>query len=377
MADVVYSARCADYQRESVAAAVDRLWAQVFPDGDPFQPGQTVLLKPNLLMPTRPERAVTTHPLLVEVVARKLKGRGLDVAIGDSPGAGIFKLEQLWEITGMTAAAQAAGARLVALETAGSTMYPVKNPQVREILITDAIKQYDHIVNLPKLKTHALTLLTGAVKNLFGLVPGAYKAEVHRQSPKSRDMMLAVCALREVVTPTLTVMDAVVGMEGNGPNNGTPAALGHLLAGRLPEAVDVAMARLVGVAPARLAYLTHLYADAGAAVTVGGDGLPSPLPPFALPGTYRLDRLPAPLLKLASRLVTLQPDFTARCRACGVCVKACPAHALRLDGQRVVIERKKCFSCFCCQELCPHQAIDFRRSLLGRVFFRDFRGQHG
>ncbi|HNW94297.1 MAG TPA: DUF362 domain-containing protein, partial [bacterium] len=243
--------------------------------------------------------------------------------------------------------------------------------QVRDLLISDVIRQYDHIVNLPKFKTHSLTILTGAVKNLFGLVPGAFKAEVHRRAPKARDMMLAVAALREHIRPTLTIMDAVLGMEGDGPNHGTPAPIGYLLAGTMPEAVDLVMARMAGVDPHLLAFIP----DPELAVTVTGDALPELPLRFALPRTQRTQVLPAWLLKLASQLITIQPQFTARCRACGVCVTACPAHALELAGDTVAIDRKKCFACFCCQELCPHQAIDFTRSLFGHVFFRDYRSE--
>ncbi len=353
-----------------MAAAVERLLAQVFPDGEPFRPGQTVLLKPNLLAPQHPDRAVTTHPLLVETVAKLCAARGLRVSIGDSPGAGIVKLEQLWEITGMTAAARNSGATLVALETLGGTLQP--HAQVRDILISNAVAQFDHIINLPKLKTHSLTLMTGAVKNLFGLIPGAFKAEVHRRAPNSTMMMRAIRALPELVRPTLTVMDAVVGMEGNGPLNGQPRHLGVLLAGTSPCAVDAVAARMAGFPVAQLDYLDGL-PEHGAHVACGGDAIVALAPPFVMPRTFRLNALPAPLLSLASRLATIRPEFTARCRACGICVKACPAEALTLHNGRLQFDRHRCFSCFCCQELCPHDAVDFRRSLLGRFFFRDNR----
>lgn len=366
----VFAARCAAYEPAALTAAVERLLAQVFPDGGPLRAGQTVLLKPNLLAPQVPDRAVTTHPLLVETMARACRARGLRVSIGDSPGAGIVKLEQLWEATGMTAAARNSGATLVALETLGGTLQP--HAQVRDILISNAVAQYDHIINLPKLKTHALTLMTGAVKNLFGLVPGAFKAEVHRRAPNSATMMRAIRALPELVRPVLTVMDAVVGMEGNGPLGGQPRHLGVLLAGTSPFAVDAVAARLAGFPLASLDYLDGL-PDHGAHLACGGDVVPPLDPPFAMPRTFRLNALPAPLLSLASRLVTIRPEFTARCRACGICVKACPAEALALRDGRLQFDRRRCFSCFCCQELCPHDAIGFRRSLLGRFFFRDNR----
>jgi len=365
---------CSEYDREKMITALDRVWDDIIGDRDFIGKGTKVLLKPNLLTATEPARAVTTHPLLVEVVVEKCKGLGAEVAVGDSPGVGIHNLEELWEITGMAGVAERTGAKLVNVDAAGSTSYPVDNSVISELQISDVIKQYDIIINLPKLKTHTLTLMTGAKKNLFGLVPGGVKADVHRRAPKGKLMANALLALEQVISSSLTIMDAIEGHEGNGPLNGTPVKLGYLLASRFNLAVDITAARLVGIQPARVPMIALACADTPLEPEVCGDGLPAQPLPFKTPGTYALDMLPAFLLKMVSQWATLTPVFSKTgCQRCGVCVKACPVDALKLSKQGVDIDKKKCISCFCCQELCTYGAVELKASWLGSLFFNDTR----
>jgi len=375
--------RCPSYEAKQVEAAVEQAVAAL--GGMPafVRPGQRVLLKVNLLTRRPPEAAVTTHPALVRAVVREVQKAGGHPVIYDSPGGPFTRksLEAIYKATGMAEVAAEMGAEL----NWDLSSVEVPNPPgmlFQGLRLSRAVVGADVVINLPKLKTHGLTRYTGAVKNLFGCIPGLTKAEYHLRLPELPLFSRFLVELAQLVRPALTVMDAVVGMEGEGPSAGRPRRLGLILASPSPFALDRVALALIGL-KAEEVETTKIAAEHElappleeidvlgedlAAVAVHGFTVPPP------DGTsFRLfgRRLSPNSLKVVARWLKPRPFFdAAKCRRCGVCLRNCPAQALTLAGRRPDVDLTRCIRCFCCQELCPEQAVSIYRPALTRWFFR-------
>jgi uncharacterized protein (DUF362 family)/NAD-dependent dihydropyrimidine dehydrogenase PreA subunit len=326
------------------------------------RPGERVLLKPNLLSANPPEAAVTTHPEVLRAVILLVKAAGGIPLVGDSPGIG--GISRVARETGTLQVVEEMGALLVpfdeAVEVAGSGTF-------RRIGLARPYLEADRVINLPKLKTHEMMTMTCAVKNLFGAVVGPAKAAWHLKAGADRDLfarvLVEICQLRP---PDLTIVDAVVAMEGNGPGSGDPRFVGALLAGSDAVAVDVVAADLLRIPPL-LRYVERAAAAMGlpgadrSAIAVAG-----PSPADLAVDHFRLARitdvqfgLPPWLKKMLRHQLTARPlQNRNRCVLCGICVAACPPGAMAIDGNRLVIDYDACIRCFCCRELCPHDALD-------------------
>lgn len=364
---------CPDYDpvrvREALLRAITLAGA-----GDLLSPGRgSVYLKPNIVMAGPPSRAVTTHPEVVGQLAALFAGGGYEVLAGDCPGfhTDAPSLRRLYRQCGYTEAVERAGGRMC--DDAGGARADLPGGvAIREILMASAMTSADRLVNVAKLKTHSLMGMTAAVKNLFGVVPGAHKAELHARFPRPDDFAEALLDLCERAGAALHIVDAVVGMEGPGPTAGVPRRAGALLAGRNPYAVDVAAARIMGMKPETLPLVRRsaargwLSADFSDIELVG-----DPIRRFVADPPFRSATLREHvLLSVFGRMVpgplrrALQTHPVIRtedCAGCGDCSRACPARAIGMNARRPVIDYNRCIRCFCCQELCTRRAVDLRR----------------
>jgi uncharacterized protein (DUF362 family)/ferredoxin len=327
--------------------------------------GRRVLLKPNCLAGEPPERGVTTHPSLVAALVRALRRRGAAVVTGDNPGArGYGTGRRCFELSGLLAAADGSFGDI----GAATAVVALRSRIAQEVVVSRAVLEADYVVSVPKLKTHCLTLLTGAVKNMYGVLAGAEKARLHweaRTPERFAELLADVYAVRR---PDLAVMDAVVAMEGDGPSHGRLRDVGLVLASDDPVALDATAARIAGVAPERVAHL-RLAAARGlgriAAGEIRVDGPLATVPGFRLPSTFR-----AGVLGALSNLVVFNLLHRSRlrvnvrkCRRCGECERACPSGAMgRRDGA-FAIDTGRCHLCFCCSELCPAGAVEVQGAL--------------
>jgi len=353
--------RCADYDRERTFAAV-RSAVDLFGGMRAFvKPGERVLIKPNLLKARPPEAAVTTHPEVVRAVIRLVQEAGASAVVGDSPGMG--DLKKVAEKAGILSVVNEEGAELADMDEA----VQVKNSgRFQRFEIARHAYEADAIINLPKFKTHGMTTLTGAVKNLFGCVPGKRKVQWHFNTGVNHQLFMTMLVeLSAVLAPRLTIMDTIVGMEGNGPGSGTPRPIGVIIAGRDPVAVDAVSARLVGVVPESLPILRAARA-AGIGETrldrieVIGDPLASAaVSHFLLPPHAHLEwRLPEWARKSLKNAFTTKPLINPdQCIRCGICQGHCPQGAIESKGEKLEIRYRDCIRCFCCQEFCPQGAI--------------------
>ncbi|MFH2002330.1 MAG: DUF362 domain-containing protein [Planctomycetota bacterium] len=364
---------CYSYENRAIDAALDGieealgLWNGVLP-----QTGK-VLIKPNLIAAKRPEKAVTTHPALLLNVARRLKERGYEVFVGDSPGGAIKGLGRYWQKTGIQEAAEAAGARLVNFESSGSQSVEHRG---RRYSIADPIMEFSFILNMPKLKTHSFTGLTGAVKNMFGSVPGLTKAGMHQESPRPHEFGERLLDIYEIAAPSFHIADAVMALDTKGPTSGRARPMNCIMASADGVALDTLFAHLARCP--NKGYLTGAEAqrrgypgvEMEAIEVVGHD--PEKLMPedFKVPNIAIYRFIPGFFGKLSKALIQAWPVSLDHCTGCGFCAESCPVHCIEIKSKRAIMDRRKCILCLCCHELCPEEAVDLKQSFLARRIFR-------
>ncbi|MBM7555435.1 DUF362 domain-containing protein [Halanaerobacter jeridensis] len=369
---------CKDYNIELIK---EKISAALKPLGgiESFvQENQTVLLKPNLLMAKKPEAGITTHPAVVQAIAELVGELGAEVIIADSPGGPFNKtvMKRVYQKTGMSQVAQVTTANLnwnFASQTKDSSDAKILN----KLTVGQFIAEADVIINLPKFKTHGLTKMTGGVKNMFGAVPGLLKAEYHMKMPQIDNFSDALLDVALATKTSLTIVDGITAMEGEGPSSGDKFQLNRLVIGVNPLAVDVAMADIVGIKPQAVATIA---AAERRGLTHNIDqieylGIETKLTEFKTPtidsSAQLLDRrMPSFLARWIRKLVKPKPVFNdQRCIQCGACITGCPPQVISKTEEGVEADLEGCIRCFCCQELCPEDAVDIHRPLLGKLLF--------
>ena len=372
---------CETYAPETVRAA---LLEALAPLGglDWVRPGMRVGIKLNLCAARKPEAAATTHPVMAAELTRLLRERGAHPVLGDSPGEPFTApvLNRIYAVTGMTAA-EAAGGELNRDFSHREVSFPGA-ATVKNFAFACWLEKCDAVENFCKLKSHGLMGMTGAVKNLYGAVPGTVKSEYHFRYPDPLAFANMLVDLNEYVKPVLCLCDAVEIMEGNGPTQGTPRHMGVLLAGTDPYELDRLGAYLLGVREEEIPYLT----------AAKKRGLLSPGNPpeeAAAAETFRIrdfvrsgaasswfvtgpedSLLRKTMKKGLAAAMRSRPQLYGGCTGCGHCARLCPAGAITVKNKKAVIDRKKCVRCFCCQEFCPSGAMRVRRSPIARLLSR-------
>lgn len=377
----VYVGRCASYEEGQVLAAVRQAIDALGGIARFVQPGQRVLLKPNLLLLKPPETAIDTHPAVVRALAMLVREAGAQAIIADSPGGGAgfnpAGLRNLYRISGMRAVAEATGAELN-MDCEALQVPCTDGGLVKMLDVIRPATAVDAIINLPKLKTHGLLRFTGAVKNLFGLVPGRIKLSYHtklQDAGRFSEMLLDIALWAR---PVLTIMDAIVAMEGEGPAAGRPRDLGLILAGEDVTAVDLLALNIIGMDPQtvptlRAAQQRGLTSGQLADLEVLGASLPEVrVPDFDAPQTGSADVLLTPpgIKRWLEQRAVASPRAGARCTGCGVCAQNCPVQAISIQNRRARMDLSRCIRCYCCHELCPQHAIELHRSPLFRFLAR-------
>ncbi len=365
----VYITSCGSYEQAEVDGAVNAVFQGLGGVERFVRPGERVLLKPNLLMPKQPAAATTTHPEIVAAVARAVRKAGGTAVIADSPGGPYNRavLRALYKVCGMDKAAQDSGAELNYDAAVREAAYP-EGVTAKSFSVIEPFFTCDKVINLAKIKTHGMTYYTGGVKNLFGLIGGLSKAEYHMRYKNKEDFCSALVDLCTFAKPAFTILDGVVGMEGNGPSNGTPRALGVLVAGENPHLCDLAAVAVIGAKPDDVWTLRHAIARGLCPPELEGCVRGEPVERFAVddfrfPDTKSVtfdDSLPKSIRRLANRFLLPFPRFDGeRCVRCMRCASVCPAGAILKAGEQPLprLNKQKCIQCYCCQELCPHDAI--------------------
>ena len=370
-------AKCRRYEPDLVKSAVRE---SLTPFGSLrafMKNGDKVLIKVNLLRSVPPERAVTTHPEVVKAVVKEVQATGAVPLIGDSPGGRNTEASYaaLLKKTGMQRVADETGCETAFFDGETVGFSAERGRTFRKFTVPRAVLDADLVIGLPKLKTHQLTLMTGAVKLQYGYLPGLTKAEYHLHAGRSVDRFAELLLdLYLTLPPELYIMDAVVGMEGNGPSHGEPKNIGLIMASTSATALDYVAARVIGFDPmiiptVKLACVRGVGpCDINEISIHGGTIEEMIVNEFAKPGSMFAMRIPACLLDVASRFLGARPMIDSDiCTLCGTCATHCPSHAiLHAKGTRPRIRYSMCIRCFCCQELCPAGAVSVWRPQLRR-----------
>lgn len=344
---------------ESVRPAVDRAF-EIFPLD---LRGKKVLIKPNVLRASKPQEGIATHPAVLRAVVEKVETlEPASIVVGDNPGIfGYGANEECFKTTGLMEAAKGYYQNI----GNDSEKIDFNVEWMPEVSLSRAVVEADLIISLPKFKTHGLTVITGAIKNSYGLLPGAQKAKLHKASgcaERFHDLIVDVFRLR---IPDLFIVDAVVGMEGNGPACPDLRNIGLILASDNGVAMDAVMATMMGCEPGRLRFLQKAK-EAGLGDydlhTVEILGELRKLPDFKLPplGGEAILRNEAMQTFLQSRTILRPQADPERCTECGTCIDQCPVSALSINGHIPQVDADTCITCFCCQEICPEKAMTLR-----------------
>jgi uncharacterized protein (DUF362 family)/NAD-dependent dihydropyrimidine dehydrogenase PreA subunit len=339
--------------------------------------GTKVFVKINHLSPPSPaERGIVTHPAFTRAILELLKETGADITVGDDVEA---EEADGFAISGYREMCRWLGVKLVNLREAGFVARKCDGERLKEVFISRLVLDSDIVINLPKLKTHSLTVYTGAIKNMYGVIPAGLRRRLHGEYLRPDDFCRMLVDIFAVVKPHLTIMDGIVAMEGEGPGSGHLRNLGLLLASRDAVALDAVAGRIIGLNPGDV-MTTRFAADRGLGIAnlsqiqLAGESIESAaVADFKLPAAVSrtvMDRVPRALGKFAVSQVSPRPNVRNKsCTACGECVKACPTGAATIPGKVAEINRALCVRCMCCHEVCRFNAIVPRRPFFGSMIY--------
>lgn len=364
MKHIVSIERVQHYDMDAMLHAVRAIYRSA--DG-PTVKGRSVLLKPNIVSDSAPEKAITTHPDFFKAVALFFKEEGVEkIYAGDSPGVHTKKFT-----------AETCGIRAVCRDLDIEWVDFMENPVTRNgFKYAGIIEKVDLIVSLPKCKTHELAYYTGAIKNLFGLMPGFSKGLMHVKHPDRKDFSAAILDFYQGIKADFAFMDAIVAMEGPGPGNGSPYQLGLILGSRNCISLDVIASQIIGYGHGSVPMLAEaekrqLPGSSMADIILSGGDLKDfkvkdyeLIPPEKKNRFLALISMITPSRKFQRKLEK-RPVFKHKnCILCGQCVLICQAKALKIVNNKIVINDDKCIRCYCCHEVCPANAITIKRKIL-------------
>ncbi|MBW4861534.1 MAG: DUF362 domain-containing protein [Paeniclostridium sp.] len=372
--------KCDDYNYENIKASIEKNLNDIGGIEKYIKPNSKVLIKPNLLMKKSPKEATTTHPTVVKVVCEILLRLNCEVIIADSPGGPytVSSLKGIYKSTGMKDIVDEIGINLN-YDISEVKVESTSAKALRFMDIITPIIKADYIINICKLKTHGMATFTGGVKNLYGSIAGLKKAEIHYRFPNEEifceDVLLDICSY---VNPNLTIMDGVVGMEGEGPSAGIPRHIGVTIASASPYALDAIACKIINLDINKVPTIRgsikrdYIKKDLSDVVLVGDDINKFIIKDFKIPKTSKDFRLlassmPKFIHEPLTKLLTPKPIISYKdCVKCKKCIEICPAQVISLN-KKIEIDLNKCIRCFCCHELCPKQAIDIKRSIIFRL----------
>ncbi|MGM0568231.1 MAG: DUF362 domain-containing protein [Elusimicrobiota bacterium] len=339
--------------------------------------GKRILLKPNMLQAHLPDENVTTHPLLLRAAAETVMDFGGICAIGDSPsGWGRENVLNAAEKTGIMGICRDLDIKFEVFDGSKTTPVKIKKSAVyNKMHLPENYLSYDTVINVPKLKTHSLTIFTLGVKNMLGVIPGLSKSAFHKDCPHPERFALAIADLYSLVKPDFTILDAVEAMEGDGPVTGDTVKLNRIFCSSSTNSLDAVVEKMCGVDPFRVPITREVYKRGMGEIKdveiirhyAEND---SRFRSFKVPLASRLGKMiPAFALTLLSPLLDRYPKVENHsCIGCKKCAEVCPADAVRFHKNLPVFKLEKCIRCFCCAERCPQKAIMERKKILARFF---------
>ncbi len=372
--------KCNEYDADKITSILEKQFSDSNITRELIE-GKSVVIKPNLVMNKPPEFAATTHPAVVTAAARILKKLGAkNITVAESSGGPYTEqvIKSHYKVCGISEVAEKEGLHLNT-DTSSGTMTFSAGKKCKSFNIIKPIIEADVIVNICKLKTHSLTKMSAATKNLFGTVPGVEKFEMHARFPNQPDFVEMICDLCEMLwreKTMISICDGIIGMEGNGPTGGTPKEYGVLLTSLSPFCLDevcesilcfdntvpmLQSARARGLCPAETKDINVIGDDIAGSQTLD----------VVLPDTQKfnvLRSLPTLFGGKAAKFFEPKPAINKKtCIGCGVCARSCPQHTIEIKNKKASIKYKDCIRCYCCQELCPINSVDIKQNFIIKI----------
>lgn len=342
-----------------------------------------IILKPNLLAKHIPEHAVTTHPEILRGAIKACLSRGAkreNILVLDSAG-GIYnpgQMKSLYQVCGLTKVCNEEGVALYTL--CQSTTIDIDGQVAKQFDIINPVLQADYIINLPKMKTHVMTGMSAACKNMFGIIPGLKKSEWHMRFPDKERFGHMIVDLLEAIPPNIAIVDGILAMEGDGPAGGNPRNVGIVMASENMFQLDLAIASMMNLNAMRVPYLKaansrNLCSESfDKKDIVGDETLLEPISNWKLPESYTgknnantdfaafVPSFIRPIVKKIEHTIAPHPVIDKkRCIGCGKCKEICSKDAIIIKDKKAKIIRKQCIHCFCCHEVCPVKAIEVKK----------------
>jgi uncharacterized protein (DUF362 family)/NAD-dependent dihydropyrimidine dehydrogenase PreA subunit len=371
---------CESYDEEKVYTAVNRGLDLIGGIKTLVKTGEKIVLKPNVLIGSAPERCVCTHPAVLKAVGKIMQEAGAAVSCGDSPAVGSTMMSM--RMSGLKQVADDLGMPIEDFSK-GIAVSNINGLLIKRFVIAEPVWAADGLVSLPKLKAHGLTRFTGAVKNQLGCMPGLIKNQQHARLADPFNFGTMLVDLNTVIKPRLSIMDAVMAMEGNGPQSGKPRKLGLIIISTDPVAVDAVACKIVNLNPEFVPTMepgekaglgTYHFEN----MEIVGENLEGFI-------CKDFDIVRKPVEHAASGMIKTfmknrispRPFIDKKtCISCGTCVRHCPVNPKAVDWVKGDHTRApkynydRCIRCFCCQEMCEAGAISIKETLLGRIFYR-------
>jgi uncharacterized protein (DUF362 family)/Pyruvate/2-oxoacid:ferredoxin oxidoreductase delta subunit len=375
----VYLEECNAYNENLIKTALISIFNKLGGIENIIYKDMRVALKPNLLMPKAPDTAANTHPLIVKAIADLIINQGAKPFIIDSPGGPYTELwlDKVYKTSGMTDITHKSFINLN--YDLRSEQKVIDNPLIMEkVQVLKPLLEADYIINIPKLKTHGMMVITGAVKNMFGAVPGEKKIDYHMNFPNYSDFSKALIDTFNAVKPDLNIVDAVYAMDGAGPSGGEPYNLGLIAASTSGYELEYMSAKLVNIESEKVPVLKTIIDN-----KLLSDEKIQELDSDENYLKYRAENFKIPMKDNQKAVEFFKPGFVgiitriirpdprinrSKCTNCNTCVRVCPAKTISKSKNTPDINLKNCIRCFCCQELCPESAIKIKKSPIFNFF---------
>ncbi|TYP46580.1 DUF362 domain-containing protein [Thermosediminibacter litoriperuensis] len=365
--------RCDEYDRTLIESGLEKAIDAIDADLSGYR---KILLKPNLVMRKRPEDAATTHPEVVGAMVNLLKKKGIFPLVAESPGGPYTRkrLEAVYETTGIKDVCVQTGTGLNTDISCSEISFDAGSA-LKKISVISPFHECDGVISMAKFKTHGMAVFTGAVKNLFGLIPGGQKIELHFRFQETFRFMDMLLDLYLAASPVLSVIDGIWAMEGDGPTAGSPRKLGIIIVSQDGIAADYVAAKIIGLKIEEFPLIKRalergLFREENVEVNVLEGKLEDVMvSDFKIPRrkdiTFLKRYLPGRIEKYVRDILTPKPVFvTQKCLGCGECYATCPAKAIAIKNKKAVVDLKRCIRCYCCHELCPEKAVRIKRNII-------------
>jgi len=362
--------KCDEYDDKvfsAVSKALDLIDAKEI-----FKPGMKVLIKPNILASTEPSKAVTTHPTVIDAICRYLIDMKIKIKlfIGESSGSAAANgTAQAFKVCGIEAVAKKYNIEFINFDKDEHIIKENKKAvEMKNIVMSKRLSEMDLIIDACKLKTHMLTGYTGAIKNMFGTLPGRAKVNAHSKGKKVKTFSNILLDIYSNFPPALCIMDGIIGMEGNGPSSGKIKQTGLIIASRNAVALDKVASKIIGFKNKDLEILKLADKRNLTPKDIEIVGEKNIDIPYKKPSSYKHSYYNFIQHFIMSKL--LQATFEvdkSKCKRCGYCARACPQKAIDFSKGYPQWDKKKCIMCYCCHELCPHDAIILKKTFIGKI----------